>query len=149
MRRKKVWRYYCDYCKKAGCSGGHLKKHEERCTLNPNRTCGFCNLLEQPQPDLKKAVELLPAPKKYIKESDEGWMEYGDLEKVVSDALPTLRDFVGDCPACIMAALRQRGIPVPMAKDFNFKKEADGIWSDFNNKRREEDERLLLDRLGE
>ncbi len=127
MKRKKVWRYYCDYCKKAGCSGGHLLKHEQRCTLNPNRYCGFCHLLEQEQSDLNKAMELLPEPEDYLQRDE----EFG-LEEAVKIALPKLRNFVGNCPACIMAALRQKGIPVPIAVDFKFKAECKSVWTDFN-----------------
>ena len=31
-----------------------------------------------------------------------------------------------------MAALRQKGIPVPMATDFDFKAECQSIWDEFN-----------------
>jgi len=138
MRRKKVWRYYCDYCKKAGCSGGHLKHHEERCTLNPKRICGFCKLADKQQPDLAKAMELLPDPTKYIKITEFGFTDFDGLNDVVKEALPKLREFVENCPACIMAALRQKGIPVPIAVDFDFKKESASAWADFNNAQRED-----------
>ena len=142
MRKKKVWRYYCDFCKKAGCSGGHLKKHESRCTLNPSRTCGFCGLRDEPQPDLKKAMKLLPDPEKYVVKIDEKYAHgfcYKGLDVAIKEALPKLRNFVGNCPACILAALRQKGIPVPIATDFDFKKECRAAWSDFNAAQREND----------
>ncbi len=141
MRRKKMWRYYCDYCKKANCSGASIKKHESRCTLNPNRACGFCGILEQPQSDLVKAMELLPEPKDYLKEHCEsGLYSYVGLEKAVEDVMPKLRDFVGNCPACIMAALIQKGIPVPMVTSFNFKERCQEVWADFNENQRRIDE---------
>ncbi len=133
MRKKKVWRYYCDYCKKAGCSGGHLKHHEERCTLNPNRICGFCKMAEEEQPAMANLLVLLPEPKDYKKTDAEfGLISFVGLEEVVKKALPKLREVAKDCPACILAALRQKGIPVPIATDFDFKKECASSWSDFN-----------------
>jgi len=141
MRKKKVWRYYCDYCKKAGCSGGHLKHHEERCTLNPNRICGFCKLMDKGQSVLVEIIKLLPNPKDYIEEDKKfGWTSYVGLDVAVAKALPKVREAAEDCPACIMAALRQAGIPMPIAKGFDFKKECESIWSDFNDAQREENE---------
>ena len=142
MKRKKVWRYYCDYCKKAGCSGGHLKKHEERCTLNPNRFCGMCSLLEQEQPDLKKAIELLPDPEEYKDRTGYGtFFVYREeaLVEVVEKAMIKLRDFTDNCPACILAALRQKGILVPLAKSFDYEKESKEVWAEFNDRQRQED----------
>ena len=141
MRRKKVWRYYCEFCKKANCSGSSIKKHEERCTLNPNRYCGFCHISELTQPDLQEAIKLLPEPEVHIKIIEDEYgkdISYDGLEKATKEALPKLREFVENCPACIMAALRQKGIPVPLARDFDFKAESAGVWADFNEAQREE-----------
>ena len=142
MRKKKIWRYYCDFCKKANCSGGSIKKHESRCTLNPDRYCGFCHLLEQDQPDLQKAIKLLPKPDDFIEIAEEGYgkcVSYDKLQAEVKKALPALRDLVGNCPACILAALRQAGIPVPLAADFDFKKESASVWADFNEANQEQE----------
>ncbi len=136
MKKKKVWRYYCDFCGKAGCSGGHLKHHEERCTLNPDRTCGMCKLAGELQPNLKTAMDILPDPKEYAKEDEYGFISYDGLEEPVDKILQELRDFVGNCPTCIMAALRQKGIPVPIAKNFKFKSECDDVWAEFNDSQR-------------
>ncbi len=140
MRRKKVWRYYCEFCKKANCSGTSIKKHEQRCTLNPDRHCGFCGLTENDQPDLQEAMKLLPEPSKLVAFFEEdNYYDYSHLETAVKETLPKLRDFVNNCPACIMAALRQKGIPVPCAEDFDFKKECQGAWADFNESQRDYD----------
>ncbi len=135
MIRKKVWRYYCEFCKKAGCSGGHIKKHESRCTKNPNRTCGMCNVMDKDgeQPDLQKAIALLPNPKEYESIDEFGFISYAGLEEAVNEILSQLREIVANCPACIMAALRQKGIPVPLVTKFNFKNECAIAWSDFNS----------------
>ena len=137
MRRKKVWRYYCDFCKKAGCSGGHIKKHESRCTLNPNRSCGMCKLLDENEPNLTTAMSILPNPKDYEKEEEHGFVYYDDLEVKVERVMQELRDFVSNCPACIMAALRQKGIPVPLVKSFNFSAECKSVWNEFNEDQRD------------
>ena len=92
MRKRQVWRYYCEFCKKAGCSGGHMRKHEAGCTGNPNRTCSMHAMLSDGTPqqpiDLLKAVLLDLAP---------NWLE----------CIASLRDAAGQCPACILAAIRQ------------------------------------------
>ncbi len=139
MKRKKVWRYYCDYCKKAGCSGGHLKHHEERCTMNPNRQCGMCRFLDQTQSNLDEAMNILPDPEKYYKEDAFGTGGYENLDKAVEEIMQTLRDFVGNCPACILAALRQKKIPVPLVLSFDFSKECKEAWAEFNERQREAD----------
>lgn len=140
MKRKKVWRYYCDYCKKAGCSGGHLKKHEERCTLNPNRFCGMCNFMDIGQRDLSEAKQLLPDPKDYKnEENDYGFTEYKKgLGEAVEKAMPALRDFTDSCPACILAALRQKEIPVPLVTSFNYTKECKAAWQELNDQNQED-----------
>ena len=127
MKTKKVYRYYCDYCKKSGCSKRHLQHHEERCTLNPHRICGYCKLLDQEQPEIDDLLAILPSPEKHS--------GYGNaLYAAIEDALPKLREAAGGCPACILAALRQKGIPVPMATNFDFKKECQEIWDEINAK---------------
>ena len=136
MKVKKRNRYYCDYCKKSGCSSYWMRKHEDRCTLNPNRYCGFCHLLEQDQSDLSEALKLLPEPKDHQTWDESGSCYYtSPLQIAIDEAIPKLRDFVENCPACIMAALRQKGIPVPMATGFNFTKESQSIWAEFNSEK--------------
>lgn len=66
MRVKKVNRYYCEFCKKSGQSASHISKHEKRCTLNPNRHCGMCAMLENEQPGIKDLLSVLPNPTDYI-----------------------------------------------------------------------------------
>ena len=39
----------------------------------------------------------------------------------------------GDCPACMMAALRLRKVPVPMMEDFSFKREMVKIFADLDD----------------
>ena len=133
-------RYYCEYCKKSGGAAWAIKKHEERCTLNPKRHCGYCDLLENPQPNLIEFIAMLPNPDEYkCEDAEYESFYYRGLEEAVDAVLPKLREACNNCPACIMAALRQKGIPVPVAKNFNFKKECQRIWSDFNDAQSQND----------
>jgi len=131
MRVKKVNRYYCDFCKKAGCAGGHMKKHESRCTMNPNRVCGYCKLTGDEQPDIVSIIKLLPDTNNPDYRGEYG--EYTELfTKAIADILPVVREKTNNCPACIMAVFRQAHIPLPLVKDFDFAKECKSIWDDFN-----------------
>ncbi len=137
MRVKKVNRYYCDFCKKANCSGRSISKHEKRCTMNPNRECGMCQLYENEQRPISELLAILPEPEPLIVRNRDwdGSEDIRQLEEAVKIALPKLRDLSGDCPACILAALRQKKIYVTIANEFgfDFKKECQEIWNNFNN----------------
>lgn len=131
MRSRQVWKYYCDFCKKSGCSKFHLAKHEERCTNNPNRVCGMCRVMDNKQKPLADLIALLPAvtpvPNGY------GDMVFDDTaHKAVDDAMFKLRSISGGCPCCILAALRQSKIPVPMVSSFSFSDECAAIWKGIN-----------------
>lgn len=134
MRKKKVWRYYCDFCKKANCSAPSIRKHEKGCTMNPSRVCGMCGMFDLEQPSLNKMMAFLPDPEKYKETSDAyDWISYTSAFSVkVTEALPKLRDEAENCPACILAALRQKGVPVPVAREFQFTDECAAWWHEFN-----------------
>lgn len=118
-------RYYCDHCKKSGGSRVHMEKHEAGCTLNPNRKCGFCEhgeTVTQPMPDLIAALG------------------NGDAE-----GMAKLRELAGNCPGCILAALRQSQALTPWTLnpqgtyfEFDFKKESAAFWKEVNSRREEE-----------
>jgi hypothetical protein len=131
MKIKKVNRYYCDFCKKANCSGGAIKRHEERCTMNPNRKCGMCSLVQANQKPMSELLALLPDPKQFEISNDWGKSFTDGLATASNLALDTLKEKTGGCPACILAALRQKGIPVWMT-NFNFKAECEAVWTDVN-----------------
>jgi hypothetical protein len=135
MRSRKVTRYYCDFCRKAGCSRHHMEKHEKRCTMNPNRECGMCKSAENVQPKLSELVALLPAPKDYEEPAFMGiGRVYAGLGAAIDVALPVLREKSNNCPACILAALRQSSvIPIASIEHFNFKKEVEEFWSRVNS----------------
>jgi hypothetical protein len=139
MTKKQVWLYACDFCKKKkGRSSGHMKRHEQSCTLNPNRVCRVCKMKhgEDMQPFKQRPIEelkrLLPDPSLFKTEDEFENIIFDGLTEKVNEALPALREVCGNCPACIMAALRQKGIPVPVATDFKFSDEMKAIWTAIN-----------------
>lgn len=138
MRAKTVIRYYCDFCqRKTYYSRHHMEKHEKHCTMNPDRECRVCKtLLEQEQPSLKSLVMLLPDPTDYWERNEDGTNNYWDGKKadaVIAQIMPTLRELSGNCPACILAAFRQKGIPLlAVSSHFDFTKEMKEVWAEIN-----------------
>jgi hypothetical protein len=135
MRTKKVNRYWCDFCNKAGLQSRAIVKHEAHCTLNPARDCRVCGLMGG---SVKVGVErmaglvaILPG---YVEYNGDGWgnptAEYVAFCKALPEAIPALRAATNNCPACIMAALRQAKIPVPMVGEFDFKAEMQTVLAD-------------------
>lgn len=124
------WRYYCDHCKKAGGSAGHLAKHERGCTNNPERVCGVCH--RSGNGPSKPVVELVAA------------LGIGDAA-----GMAALRSVCDNCPACILAAIRQSKTldhtPMEMSElplavspgwyEFDFKAELAAFWQEINEER--------------
>ena len=140
MKTKRVNRYYCDYCKKSNCSAPSISKHERHCTMNPNRKCRMCERVDHlpvPMPDL---LAVLPDPESMDNpqynetrldglsfcETRQGYLQ------IVEAALPKLRELTSNCPACILAALRQRGICVGAIEGFRYKQECEAFWGYVN-----------------
>lgn len=135
MTTKKVNQYKCDYCGKKNYSAPHMVHHEERCTKNPHRVCGICKLLELEQPDINTLIAILPNPEELRKDTGD---EFGVIidDTKVREVFPKLRDAAENCPACIMAALRQKGIDVPMTRGyFDFTKECQDIFNELNTEK--------------
>ena len=111
MRTKRVLRYWCDYCNKSMGSKNGMQNHERHCTMNPNRYCRICNGRQKPIKELTISANL-------------------GLDKLRAVAL--------DCPACILAGIRQRE-HIPLTIDirtsldsFNFKEELKKMWGSRN-----------------
>ena len=80
-------------------------------------------------------IAVLPDPKDHEIEDEYNAIYYGNgFEEAIEAGMVKLREAAGNCPACILAALRQRGIPVPVAKSFSFTKEMESIWADINTR---------------
>lgn len=153
MRAVKRWRYYCDHCKKVSGLRTAMEKHEKGCTLNPERDCGICGFLNTGGAKLADLMALLPDVEKFKRmESWDAGDEFGGsgeypviddegLREATHAVLPKLRELTEDCPACILAALRQRGIPVPIVTDFDWTKEFGAAQSRMNEHRQEQEGR--------
>lgn len=141
MRTKKVNRYWCDHCNKAGLQAGAMRKHEKHCTMNPARSCRVCVLIEdgldsdtyEAKKPLADLIAMLPDSTRYHA-SEYDWENcidpHRDLMLEVEAVLPALRVAAGNCPACMLAALRLRKIPVDMAEGFDFKTEMQAVFAD-------------------
>lgn len=128
MRTKTVKRHWCDFCNRAGLRAHAMAKHERHCTMNPARTCRTCTLINGgngPDPDgLRALVAMLPTP------VAQDWDYNGNpsprfeqFMREVAKVAPKLREATDGCPACMLAAIRQAGVPVPLVEGFDFKKE--------------------------
>jgi len=130
MKRKQVWRYYCDFCRKAGCSAGHLKRHEASCTANPLRVCLAHGKLSLSGRAQRPMTELI-----------------GALDGSGADAeVAVLRDLADGCPICILAAIRQSHRQMSADEDgpgfgypFSFRTELKAAWERYNTMQQEED----------
>lgn len=138
MKVVKRNRYYCEFCPKAGGSAWHLKRHEDHCTLNPNRKCRVCKMVGATETlPMPRLLAALPDPetckRPYPDSPQNFFFDDATLTPQVNAAVRHLREMTGNCPACIMAALRQKGIPVPMATEFNWTAEMKAIWRRIND----------------
>jgi len=135
MITKKSNRYYCDFCKKSGGAAGHMKKHELHCTMNPNRECGMCELIEQERSSYAEIIALLPKLV-WVEDEFSPGCHIESIEDIdaVKNSLDMVREKTGDCPACIMAVYRQAGIPIPILTDFDYKQEIARFWYDHSDR---------------
>jgi len=121
MQRKKVWRYYCEYCGKANCSAGHMRQHERNCTMNPDRYCRMCNAFSKHQ-GLQDATDILRKNAVPGIEWEDQVRDY--IDQNGPQVIERVRDTLENCPACILAALRQANVHVSPVL-FNFATEAE------------------------
>lgn len=134
MRVKKVNRYYCDFCKKSGCSSGHLKRHERGCTLNPKRECGMCREAGESQKPMEKLLSVFPLNLDVPVNEFGGFYVDDATKKQLDKVLEDLREQTENCPHCIFAAIRQSKIR-PFLFQFDFKKENRDRWDEINKSR--------------
>jgi hypothetical protein len=132
MKKFKAWRYKCDFCGKNGRSGRHMRNHEFYCTSNPNRICRVHAFVTGNRDDaaIHPVAPLIEALRSGQQDGDHG--------------LARLREAAEDCPACILAAIRQSGLcrgygdeegytpPAIGQKQFDFKKEMAEIFNSKN-----------------
>lgn len=106
-----------------------MEKHEQGCTLNPNRVCGMCKLLGNKSTPIENLVNMVRG----LSPSDD-------------DAIRRYREFAGHCPACMLAGLRfahkndDQEFYVTFGGAFKWKDEAERFWNEINTHRREAEE---------
>jgi hypothetical protein len=83
MKERKMTRFFCDYCKKSTGQRAAMTKHEAGCTLNPGRFCQMCKFADGKH---AKTIDLIAAAR---------------------TGLDALKELAGECPACILAGIRQ------------------------------------------
>ena len=134
MKKKKMWRYYCDYCKKASCSGGYMSVHEKHCTMNPKRECRMCG---EPV-NIAEILPLLPKPvyKSVYDQNDWELYKYIDNTKELEKSVDIIKKFT-NCPACILAVMRQNN-KFGQAY-YDYKKERADWWTRVNEKKLKEE----------
>jgi hypothetical protein len=132
MRRVQRWRYYCDFCKKAGGSAGHMARHEKGCTANPFRICGICKHAETIPEPLPKLIEFVKLHCEPVNDLPEGVDPYSTIGK---EELQALRQLADGCPACMFAALRQAKTFTDQTAQFDFKAELKSVWDNINDAR--------------
>lgn len=131
MKRKLVYRYYCEFCKKANCCASAMTKHERGCTANQNRECGMCKATEHAQADLADIIDALEHDVEATKGED--LYDGSIIVCTIKNVEPRLAWIVADfCPACLLAAIRQikRRDAVQFQWDFMEAKKA--FWQSFN-----------------
>lgn len=109
--------YYCDFCKKRSLSASAMKKHEKRCTANPDRECRMCA-----GSVIKDEIEPLKARFTIIENGETGERTVKWTGEPVT--LEQVREIADDCPVCTFALLRQTKLNYScFGFQFDFKKE--------------------------
>jgi hypothetical protein len=118
-------RYYCDFCKKVTGSRPVMERHEKGCTNNPNRVCSLCDYTAEggSGKTLAELIAFLHAAP--VVESVDLMRDVMDKDKAT---LAELRELSGDCPACMLAAIRQA--KTDLLFHFDFKEEVARLWSE-------------------
>lgn len=128
MKTKKVNQYICEFCGKRNYAAWAMKRHEKYCTMNPNRECRMCALIGELPESIEKLKSVLPE----MKTVENSWGCIDILnEDEIREAVKKLRNKADNCPACVLATIRQKGIYVNVT-GFDYKKEIAGFWADYN-----------------
>lgn len=102
--------YYCDHCKKKSLAAHAMKVHEKHCTANPNRECRVCDnkFINEAIDEFKLRFEFTDQPETdCITGEPTGRREVRASWTGEPVTLKEIRDRADNCPACILAILRQ------------------------------------------
>lgn len=89
MKKRKVWRYICEYCSEGYFKPKKCLDHEKKCVKNPDRICGMCERYELGQ---RTAEDILTSLNVASRLSGTEW-DY-DVEG--------LRSMSRGCPMCML-----------------------------------------------
>lgn len=122
MRKKQVWRYYCEFCGKGRCQANAIANHELHCTKNPHRQCGMCTIAEQPTPPME-------------------W-----LKSALAQSLDNLLEAAGNCPACVLSAIRQSDATTDQY-EWNYTTACEQFWADLKVESEKQAENEILSEM--
>lgn len=110
MRTRIVKRHYCDHCRKGGFMRPAMEKHEAGCTANPDRVCRMCRM--NPEAIQKPMAEIVALIDSFCP------IELVESETARKQAETAIREFVHNCPACLLAGSRQSTHWLPFDLDW-------------------------------
>lgn len=94
----------------------------------------MCAFIEAHAAPLIELIAMLPRGAEYMR-VEENWCDmqletYNGLSEALASVFDTLSDAADSCPACILAALRQAGIPAHVSAPlFNYKAVVKGVFA--------------------
>jgi hypothetical protein len=110
----------------------------------------MCKAAEQKQPSLAMLLSMLPNPDMVdTRTDDEMWNgSASPLERTLKDVLPLLRKEANNCPVCILVALRQKQISLPV-DGFDYSEECKQFWTQVrDDEERREQNGILAEMYG-
>lgn len=134
MKRKKVWRYYCEYCGKSAAAAGHMATHERGCTLNPGRKCRVCHTAR----DYMAITKLIPARDLLTSERHLAAMSPAErvaLNEEYKVITCDISQAVNECPMCMFTVMRLSGVPMTLFFEFELRERL-RAWHEANDERR-------------
>lgn len=129
--------YYCEFCKKHYFVKSVAVRHEEHCTLNPDRLCNMCK--RGSTYDFRSLAHLIISEIYFKDEYDEGYRIQNVIK--MEDLIKNIRDEVDNCPACMLTVMRLagKGVTYFLTDYFNYEEECKKWWAEINeeNERRD------------
>jgi hypothetical protein len=142
--------YYCDYCNKRSLGASAMSKHEKHCTLNPNRECRLCIMINGVSTSPHVIRDLVEKYKNTFEivhhEESRGFGTSFKWKFQIITPQDILNEVDG-CPACALTIIRLSGLSAPEVNrdefNFDFKKEMQSFWSDRNQEEWEKERREI------
>ncbi len=91
MKKRRTWRYVCDFCSKGYSKEKYCLEHEKRCIKNPSRVCEMC---EQYNLGHRTPEEMLMAMKVASRLAGRRYFE-----------IDQLRNISHGCPLCMLSVV--------------------------------------------